>query len=403
VILKAAWIVPVTTPPVRYGYVEVQGDRIVALGPIGQRSLPPPAVADLGDVVLVPGLVNPHTHLELGCYAGRLDPAPLWVWLEQLVRLRRGCDRSERERQAASDGARQSLQAGVTCIGDISRENVAWRPLKNVPIRKVCFVELLTLADQPPRDPDELRSAVAAVEEDPLLTVGVSPHAPYTVPAPYIQAALSLACELGRPWCIHWAESSEEVAFLREGPKRLPFFLRVLLWRHGITSPRLPPMEFLDRCCEGAKPGALAHVNYIDDRELERLAAAGHTVVYCPRAHHFFGHPPHPLPLLRRAGVPVALGTDSLASNESLSVLDEAHHVYTRVPDAPSPHELLRMVTLDGAWALGLADQIGSLEVGKQADLAAFPCAPDERDPIAALITRPAPPSAVWVAGRRVT
>ncbi|HUU94302.1 MAG TPA: hypothetical protein VM487_01065, partial [Phycisphaerae bacterium] len=117
-ILKAAWIVPVTTPPVRYGYVEVQGDRIVALGPIGQRSLPPPAVADLGDVVLVPGLVNPHTHLELGCYAGRLDPAPLWVWLEQLVRLRRGCDRSERERQAASDGARQSLQAGVTCIGD---------------------------------------------------------------------------------------------------------------------------------------------------------------------------------------------------------------------------------------------------------------------------------------------
>lgn len=401
-ILKAAWIVPVTTPPVRHGYIELEGDRIVALGPSDQRSLPPPTVTDLGDVVLVPGLVNPHTHLELGCYAGQLDPAPLWPWLERLVQLRREPVRVQRERQAAGDGARQSLQAGVTCIGDISRENVAWQPLKQIPIRKVCFVELLTLADQPPRDPDELRSAVAAVEQDPLLTVGVSPHAPYSVPAPYIQAALSLACELGRPWCTHWAESSEEVAFLRDGPKVLPFFLRVLLWRHGVTSPRALPMEYLARCCEGIKPGALAHVNYIDDRELEPLAAAGHTVVYCPRAHHFFGHPPHPLPRLRRAGVPVALGTDSLASNESLSMLDEAHHVHIRVPDPPSPQELLRMVTLEGARGLGLADQIGSLEVGKQADLAAFPCAPEERDPVTALIARPAPPSAVWVAGRRV-
>jgi len=402
VILKAAWIVPVTAPTVRHGYIELEGDRIAAIGPIDRPSLPPRTVTDLGDVVLVPGLVNPHTHLELGCYAGRLDPAPLWVWLEHLVRLRREPARVQRERQAAGDGARQSLQAGVTCVGDISRENVAWQPLKQIPIRKVCFVELLTLAGQPPRDPNELRSAVAAVEEDALLTVGISPHAPYSVPAPYIQAALSLACELGRPWCTHWAESSEEVAFLRDGPKRLPFFLRVLLWRHGITSPRLPPMEFLDRCCEGAKPGALAHVNYIDDAELERLAAAGHTVVYCPRAHHFFGHPAHPLPRLRAAGVPVALGTDSLASNESLSMLDEAHYVYTGVPDPPSPQELLTMVTLEGARALRLADQIGSLEVGKQADLAAFPCAPDERDPVAALIARPAAPSAVWVAGRQV-
>jgi cytosine/adenosine deaminase-related metal-dependent hydrolase len=112
VILKAAWIVPVTTPPVRHGYIELEGDQIAAIGPRDQHSPPPRTVTDLGDVVLVPGLVNPHAHLELGCYAGQLDPAPLWQWLERLVRLRREPVRVQRERQAAGDGARQALEAG---------------------------------------------------------------------------------------------------------------------------------------------------------------------------------------------------------------------------------------------------------------------------------------------------
>ncbi|MFH1746815.1 MAG: amidohydrolase family protein, partial [Planctomycetota bacterium] len=211
-ILKAAWIAPVVTPPIRAGWVAIMEGRIVALG----TGLPPAEkfgpVTDLGETILTPGLVNPHTHLELTTYAGQLPPDDFWIWIARLVRLRAAPGRVARERKGVRDGARQTLQAGVTCVGDISRENVAWQELKPLPIRKVCFVELLSLADLPPRNPHELREGVTAIQEDELLTAGITPHAPYTVPADQLRAAIQIAHELNRPWCTHWAETREEIA-----------------------------------------------------------------------------------------------------------------------------------------------------------------------------------------------
>lgn len=401
-ILKAAWVIPVTAPPIRGGYVEISGGRITGVG--AASTLPSSLVplADLGAVVLMPGLVNPHTHLELGCYAHYLKPGPFWKWLEQMIRLRTKAGQLQREQQAIIEGAWQSLRAGVTCVGDVSRRNCAWPVLKSAPIRKVCFVELLTLADHPARNPEELRAGVQSVVEDDLLTVGVSPHAPYSVPADQIRAALALADELGRPWTTHLAETPEEVAFLRGEKGALGAAIEALLERRGIRSPRRSPIDLLADCGGGACRGALAHANYVADDEIGRLADAGHAVIYCPRAHHFFGHAPHPFMKMRAAGVTVAFGTDSLASNASLSLLDELHFVHRQVPGAPSPDELLRMATLDGARALDLDAHIGSLEAGKQADLAAFPCVSNTADPVRALLDRPVPATAVWVAGQRV-
>ncbi|GAF68256.1 unnamed protein product, partial [marine sediment metagenome] len=133
--LKAAWVVPVTSPPIRGGYIEIAGGRIVG---VGSSSVLPPTAArltDLGDALLMPGLVNPHTHLELGCYAQCLNPGPFWKWIKKLVRLRSQPGQLRREQQAISDGVCQSLRAGVTCIGDISRRNTAWSVLKPLPIR----------------------------------------------------------------------------------------------------------------------------------------------------------------------------------------------------------------------------------------------------------------------------
>ena len=198
-ILSAAWVIPVTSPPIRSGYVEIAEGRIVGVG--ASSGLPSAAgpVADLGAVVLTPGLVNPHTHLELGCYAEQVQPAPFWSWIELLIRLRSRPGQRQREQRAAGEGAWQSLRAGVTCVGDISRRNCAWPVLKRLPIRKVCFVELLSLADHPPRNLDELREGVRSVVEDELLTVGVSPHTPYTVPDDQIRAAIALADAIDRP------------------------------------------------------------------------------------------------------------------------------------------------------------------------------------------------------------
>lgn len=403
-IVKAAWVVPVTSPPIQTGYVEIEADRIVSVGPA--VALPPATataeIVDLGDAILVPGLVNPHAHLELTCYAGLLEPAGFWDWIARLIRLRAEPGQLDRERQATSDGAWQSLRAGVTCVGDISRRNCTWPVLKPLPIRKVCFVELLTLADHPPRNPDELREGVRDVAEDELLTVGVSPHAPYSVPAEQVRATIMLADEIRRPWTLHLAETREEVAFLRGEKRVLSRTIEHLMRQRGVRAPLCTPARLLVNCSRDCRRGSIAHANYVADDEIELLAAAGHVVVYCPRSHHFFGHAPHPFRQMRAAGITVAIGTDSLASNESLAMLEELHHIHTRVPDPPAPDELLRTATLAAAAALDLEGVIGSLEPGKQADLAAFACSPDVGDPVRRLIEAPVAAAAVWVAGRRV-
>ncbi len=400
-VLTAAWVAPVVTAPLRGGGVRVADGRITAVGPAAEIVQPGDRVTNLGAAVLTPGLVNPHTHLELTDYAGRIPPGPLWDWLVRLVALRRTPDQAEREAAAVARGAAQSLAAGVTCVGDISRLNLHWRVLRRSPLRKVCFVELLTLADDPPRTVDELRAAADEVREDDRLTVGFAPHAPYSVPADQLRAALRLAHERGRPWCTHWAETREERAFLLGDTAAVPPFLRNLLARRGLRSPGLSAIELLERCAADVRPGLLAHYNYAEAGDAERLAAAGHTVVYCPRAHRYFGHPPHPFRALARAGVRVALATDSAASNQDLRLLAEAQFVLTQTPDPPPPATLLRMITLDAAHALGLDATIGSLEPGKWADLAAFPCNPDSPDPVADLLRTAPLPLGVWIAGIR--
>jgi len=401
VILRARWVVPISGPPLRDAAVRIAGKQIASVG-LADAVVGAQPVIDLGAAILTPGLVNPHTHLELTAYRGRLPPGSLWFWLARLVLLRRMPGQRERERQAVADGAWESLRAGVTCVGDISRRNLSWPVLKTVPIRKVCFVELLTLADDPPRDPAELRRAVEEVGEDDLLTVGVTPHTPYTVPVEHMRAAIAMADELRRPWCTHWLETLEERRFLEGSDAAFPAFVLELLGQCGVRSPRRSPLDVLESCTVGRRPGLLAHGNYLEAEEMGRLAAAGHAVVYCPRAHRFFGHAAHPYRELLQAGVRVVIGTDSAASSGDLSVLNELRFLRDHDPQAPGSDDLLRMVTLDAASALGLGEQIGSLEPGKQADLAAFPAPPDESPPADWLVRAAPAPLGVWVAGRRV-
>lgn len=420
-ILRAAWVVPVAAPPIADGFVEFEGDRIVRVGPF--RDLPAREtqllaasgqLLDLGRTLLSPGFVNPHTHLELTCYAGRFPPGPFWEWIVGLIRERARPAAAAEESFSVADGARQSIRAGVTCVGDISRSGRAWRAIRSVPIRGVAFAELISIAATPPRDPHELELRLDEVEETPLLTAGVSPHAPYTVSQAHLRAAVEIAAERRRPWTMHWCETAEEVAFLRSGRGGFAPRLEEEMRRFGLSSPLCAPMDYLRACTRGLPPGTLAHVNYIEDDEARQLADEGHTVVYCPRSHAFFGHPPHPFVLGRLPGVRVAIGTDSLASLpagatlsplEELQVLQRAFQAAGREP--PSPGALWELVTRDAAAALGQASLVGTIEAGKQADLIAFNvpetiAGGDAAAVLGALINSSPPATAVWVAGQMV-
>lgn len=397
-ILAADWVLPVSSSAIRRGFVEIESGRVARVG--RRDELPGSAVVEeLGSAALIPGLVNAHTHLELTCYAGAIPPQPFWPWIAELIALRSREDSLARETQAVIDGAWRSLRAGVTCVGDISRRNIAWRGLKPLPIRKVCFVELLSIADWPPHNLAQLRREVESVQEDALLTVGVSPHAPYSVPAGQVRGAIDLAASLRKRWTMHWAETPEEVAFLCGDASSLPTGLRRLMEEGGVGPTSRDEVEWIERVA-AHQPGLLAHANYVSPDALSRLAATACPVVFCPRAHAYFGHAAYPLDAMRRAGVPVALGTDSLASNESLSMLAEMNAVVARF--GVDPEEALRMATQTASDALDLGRQVGTLEAGKWADLAAFPCRRDA-EPLREIISRQPAPLGVWVAGERVT
>ncbi|MCA9243600.1 MAG: amidohydrolase family protein [Phycisphaerales bacterium] len=406
-ILRAAWVAPGDAAPIRDGYVQVLHDRVQAVGALDQAPAPKrrEVVVDLGTAVITPGLINPHSHLELGCYAGQLPRGPLWPWLAELIRVRRIGDQVKRETAAAGEFAWRSLQAGVTCVGDASRRNLGWRALADTPIRKVCFVELLSIADQPPRTIAELRAAMHDVAENGLLTAGVSPHAPYTVPAADARAAIQLASALNRPWMIHLAETPEEVAYLSGDISGMPPGLAQAQRNAALPTPSGGVGRYV-RGLLSSRPAAgyLAHGNYLADDDIAAIAEAGCAVVYCPRAHAYYGHADHPLERLRAAGVTVAIGTDSPACDNAdlspwreLAQLREAHAALADDDDT-----LLRFVTVYAAEALGMADRVGALRPGMLADIAAFPLdAPTER-PIRALIDAAPDAARVWVGGDEV-
>ncbi len=398
-IVRAGWVVPVEGPAIPDGFVEFRDDRIVRVGSAKELgALPVEHAFPRG--VLTPGLVNPHTHLELTDLA--LPRSDFWTWARALVARRGEPGAHDVAATGVARGARLSLEAGVTCVGDISRSNLHWPILRQSPIRKVCFVELLAFALEPARTLAELRAGVEAVDEDALLTVGVSPHAPYSVSSADLYGSAAYATTLDRPWCVHFAETREEVAFLAGDDRGLTASLRERMANCGIASPRTSAGAYFAEFATACRPGLLVHGNYLTPTDLAALRTVEPTVIYCPRAHAYFGHTDYPLRMLLDAGLRVVLGTDGLPCSTTLSPLDEARFVAAHDPVVDGA-SLLRMITLDSAAALGLAERIGSLAVGKCADLAVFELDAPTDEPIDALFRATCVrPAAVWVAGQQV-
>jgi 5-methylthioadenosine/S-adenosylhomocysteine deaminase len=356
----------VTAPPISDGAVLVDDQgRIAAVGT--HRDVPaPPGIEALHfpEAMLAPGLVNCHTHLELTHLAGRNEASEFSDWIRRIRSLKHETT-METFRDAAEQGVWDCWAAGVTCIADTGDTASVIAVLDALGARGVAYHEVF--GPDPTQAEASLADLALAVQRlrrhtSPEVRLGVSPHAPYSVSAPLYTAVAEFARRERLPLAIHLAESREEVQLVRDGTGPFAEALQargIRVEAHGCS-----PVQYLARLGVLQRETLCIHCVQLDDDDVTILQTAGSAVAHCPLSNRAHGHGVTPLAALRRAGVPVGLGTDSVVSVGRLDLRAEAEAAGLAGEDA------LRMLTLEGAKALGWESEIGSLEVGKSADLA---------------------------------
>ncbi len=374
----ARWVLPIAAPPIDDGTVVVEGDRIAWVGP---RAQAPAGGADddLGDAVLMPGLVNAHTHLELTVMRGFLEELSFFDWVRTLTRARRHALDDAALLDSARLGVVEGLRAGITTFADTGDSSAPFDALRELGARGIAFREVFG-PDPAQRDASMagLRAKVEAMraQQTALVRVGVSPHAPYSVSDALFEAVAAYAAADRLPVAVHIAEGEDEQMLVERAQGPFADFLRA----RGIdVEPRArSPIALLERCGVLAARPLLIHAVRADAPDIAAMARHRCTVAHCPASNAKLAHGIAPLLEMLDAGLDVGLGSDSMASNNRMDIVGEGRlaslqqRVRSRRVDAVPAEQVLELATRGGARALGLGDVVGVLAEGFQADLAAF-------------------------------
>ena len=373
----AAWILPISEPPIRDGWLAVDRGRVVALGASGRRVLSDGAQeVDLGDVAVLPGLVNAHTHLELSYLRDAVPPASQFVtWIRGVMKARlERPDPSDVEILDAIDGAiEEAVACGTAIVGDISNTLVTFGPLTRSRLAAVVFYELIRFNTTDPKGVvAKAVSELDALHPTERVRVSLAAHAPYSV-APLVLRAITQAVDRDpfAPCSIHLSESVEEMEFIRTGGGPWRAFLEEIgSWDSAWVAPGGTPVQFLDDC--GFLNGRVLAVHGVQmtTADLDRLAARGATLVTCPRSNGHTGAGAPPIEDFYNYGVKVAVGTDSLASTPDLNIFAELATMRALAPTV-SAGALLDSATRQGARALGFDADYGTIAPGKSGRLLA--------------------------------
>lgn len=381
-ILKARYIFSSQNNIIENGGLVVNGLMIDSVDAFSNLKIENSSkVIDFGNSIILPGFVNAHTHLELTNMPDlNIQDKKLTSWIMELVKTRLKW-KEEDFVASVENGVRQCVETGTTTVADITNGGYSFEVLKNSRIRKIVYTEIINF--DPAKATDLISDAedkLDKVNQDSLMCKGVSPHAPYTVSYDLYKACSRLAKLKNIPLCTHIAETEDEVEFLSKGKGVLIDFLKDFrMLPDNWKAPGLTPVKYLKGCGILENRPLLVHCNYLSDDEIQIIRQTGSNVVFCPRSHRFFNHKNHPFKQLIDNGVPVALGTDSLASNYSLSMLDEIKFVYKNYDDI-DPELILTMATINGAVALGLKDKTGKLSDGFSADIAVVRLEDEDKD-----------------------
>ena len=395
IVYTSRWVVPVSSPSFEHGAVAVEHGRIAYVGPAAEA--PAGERRELGEAALMPGLVNAHSHLELTAMRGWLEDLPFRRWIIRLTKARQDVLTPDRRLASARLGVAEGLLAGITTYADTAESSVVHQALRDMGVRGVMYLEVFgPRSDQAETALKTLGAQLAAVRacDTPLVRSGISPHAPYSVSDALFAGAAEMALAERLPIAVHAAESEAEQRLVTEADGDFATALRA----RGIdvAARGSSTIELLHRTGVLRARPLLVHCVRMAGEDLRRIVDSGATVVHCPASNAKLGHGIADLSAFLEAGIPVGLGSDSVASNNRMDILDEARlalllgRARTR-SWVPFPATLgLDLATRQGAKALGLDGETGSLEVGKAADLAAFPLdgvhAQPVQDPESALL-----------------
>lgn len=416
-IYKAEWVIPVTSPPLRMGAVAVDDGKIVYVG--DSFHAPTGEVFDLGPSILLPGLINTHTHLELTAMRGYLEALEFPDWIDRLRHARNTVLIGDALHDSSVLGIAEGLERGITTFADTSSSGAPLKAMLEMGVRGIMYLE--TFGPDPSHAPAaigelqgrllELRQVLSESDSclSPLVTLGVSPHAPYTVSDDLYVAAAELAAELDMPIAVHISESIHEDDYVKSGEGLFADRLRA----RGITVDKrgVSPVEMLSRLGVMTSRTLLIHAVQLDEDDIEIVAAHGCGVAHCPVSNAKLGHGIAPVTNLLAKGVRVGVGSDSVASNNKMDMLEEVRiaslfqSVADRKTHSLTTQQALELLTIGGARALGIDAAVGSLQVGKDADLAAFSldslrARPCYSDPVTTLIYSMAGAPSVFTAVR---
>jgi cytosine/adenosine deaminase-related metal-dependent hydrolase len=393
-ILSADYLLPISSDPIAGGAMAIDGDRIASVGRSAdlKREFPGAEVNHFGKAAILPGFVNCHSHLEITSMRGVLDDVEhdFRSWLLKLNDIRCGLTDADIE-AAALVGAREGARAGITCFGDIGRYGRAGlSALRSIGLRGVLFQETEFSPDNrtAEKDFETLKEKFVQLrgQATDLVEIGLSPHSPYTVSRRLFELISGYATRENIRLSIHAAESQDEKRLLEQGEG----FFMSFYERQGYEweVPRCSSIEFLASTGILSARPLLAHCVNVSDADLRIMADSKVRIAHCPKSNAKFGHGYAPLGKFLNAGLDVGLGSDSVASNNHCDHLEEARFAALAARNRDdrqrfiTAREVLELATIGGAAALGLEKDIGTLETGKQADLAVVSLSAPSHEPI---------------------
>src|ERR1041385_397620 len=405
-IYSARWVLPIVSPPIEWGAGAIDGSQVVAVGSRDKIAArwPDARIEDFGEAAILPGLINTHSHLELTVMRGFLEAEEhdFFAWLRKLTFARRAMT-DEDLFASATCGAIEAARAGITCVGDSSSFAVqAMKALQQIGLRGIVYQESFgpdpNLARENFEELVKQTNSMRSLETD-LVRAGVSPHAPYTVSGPQLELISRFAVDERIPLMMHAAESEAERKLMLkgEGPFAEGLRKRGIEWR----APGISTIQHLDRHGVMSTRPLLAHCINVDDADINLMKQRNAGVAHCPKSNAKLRHGRAPFTKFLSDGLNVGLGSDSVASNNTCDILEEARFatLLARVSEARSsgracndiitPEDLgsilalpdgrasdtltatdaLFAATLGGARALGLDSRIGALAFGMSADL----------------------------------